>query len=599
MRRLASILVLVSACGGGARFRAEHAGNGIALVTPRGAPAAPSAGIPVGQGAYDVRLHFDMPRAQLVEWEVQCPGAESQGSLGEPFEAYRTRRLARLKADRERDRQTAGAVTSILVGAIAPNVSAHGQSGPVRADAEVSGQAVGDAAGTAVANSIDMNVELAPGDVGGGPVETVVHVVTAAPGACVVTAVADDPNVRGRFELVHIRDLEAEAHMRDVATDIADSHARVALTTQLVAFGGDPALRQRQRDAAAAARAAAEAKAGAEASARMEASLVIERQHEAEASARAAASLVIERQHADAAAAARAAAEAKAGAEASARMEASLVIERHALSFEQRQLRIAYEVRVRWRLLLISWGADVDYRAHMRARAEELEARRLRIAMEVRARWRVLLISWGADVEYRAKLQVRAQIEHDRRIAELEAADAELARRQALTIDLAMRARIQMRAYLVAMGARERTPMPALRAEVAGSAPFDGATWIAGHWTWTGVEWSWSAGGWTDRSVTFGASGGEAPVQGDAPAVIVVETPPPVVVETPVITTTVDMPVPTIVVHEHRTVGPPDPQPIRDHRTVSAPPPSRSTQPVRDHRSSPPAKDKPKVRDHR
>ncbi|HEX7699280.1 MAG TPA: hypothetical protein VF403_01075, partial [Kofleriaceae bacterium] len=259
---MASLLVLVSACGG-ARFRAEHAGNGIALVTPRGAPAAPSAGIPVGQGAYDVRLHFDMPRAQLVEWQVQCPGAESQGSLGEPFEAYRTRRLAQLKADRDRDRQTAGAVTSILVGAIAPNVSAHGQSGPVRADAQVSGQAVGDAAGTAVANSIDMNVELAPGDVGGGPVETVVHVMTTAPGACVVTAVADDPNVGGRFELVHIRDLEAEARMRDFAIDNADSHARAALTTQLVAFGGDPALRQKQRDAAAQARAAAEAKANA------------------------------------------------------------------------------------------------------------------------------------------------------------------------------------------------------------------------------------------------------------------------------------------------------------------------------------------------
>jgi len=443
MRRLASLLVLVSACGG-ARFRTEHAGNGIALVTPRGAPAAASAGIPVGQGAYDLRLHFDMPRAQLVEWQVQCPGAESQGSFGEPFEAYRTRRLAQLKADRERDRQTAGAVTSILVGAIAPNVSARGQSGLVRADAQVSGQAVGDAAGTAVANSIDMNVELAPGDVGGGPAETVVHVVTTAPGACVVSAVADDPNVGGRFELVHIRDLEAEARMRDFAIDNADSHARAALTTQLVAFGGDPALRQRQRDAAAQARAAVEAKAGAEASTRAEASLVIERQHEAEASARAEASLVIERQHAAA-----------------------------ARSLEQRQLRIAYEVRARYRLLLISWGADVEYRAHVRAQAEELDTRRLRIAMEVRARWRVLLISWGADLEYRAKLEARARIEHDRRIAELAAADAELARRQALTLDLAMHARIEMRAYLVAMGARERPPMPALRAEVAGSAPLD------------------------------------------------------------------------------------------------------------------------------
>lgn len=572
MRRLASsLLVLVSACGG-ARFRAEHAGSGVALVTARGAPAAPAAGIPVGQGAYDVRLHFDMPRAQLVEWQVQCPGAESQGSLGEPFEAYRTRRLAQLKADRERDRQTAGAVTSLLVGAIAPNVSAQGQAGPVRADAEMSGQAVGNAAGTAVASSIDMNIELAPGDVGGGPAETVVHVVTSAPGACVVTAVADDPNVGGRFELVHIRDLEAEARTRDVAIDNADVHARAALTTQLVAFGGDPALRQKQRDDAASARAVAEAKAGAEASARAEADLVIERRHEAEANARAEASLVIERQHAAA-----------------------------ALSLEQRELRIAMEVRMRWRVLLISWGADVEYRARMRAQAGQLEARRYRIAMETRMRWRVLLISWGADLEYRAKLEARARIEHDRRIAELAAADAELARRQAMSLELAMRARLQLRASLVAMGARERPPMPALRTEIAGTAPFDGATWIAGRWTWTGVEWAWSAGGWTDQSVTFGAAGGEAPVQGDAPPVILVETPPEVVVDAPVITTTVS--VPTIVVHDHRTSAP---EPIRDHRTVSAPQPVRdhravsAPQPVRDHRSSPPpVDDRKKVRDHR
>jgi hypothetical protein len=496
---------------------------------------APSGGIAVGQGAYDLHLHFDVPRAQLVEWTVTCPGADSQGGVGEAFESYRARRLAQLKADREREKQTAGALTSLVVGAVAPSVHAQAQSGPAQASADVSGQAVGDAAGAAVANSIDTNVELPPGDVGAGRLETVVHVVTTAPGTCVVTAVADDPNVAARFELVHIRDLEAERHTRDVAIDSADVQARTQLATQLTAFGGDASLRIKQREAAEQARATAEAQAGAAASLRVRASL--------------------ELQHQQAAA---------------------------AISIEESRTQIAFAARSRYRALLISWGADANYRARIQAQATELEMRRLRIAIDVRARYRALLILWGADINYRAHLEARLQAERDAGavIASsalpsgaappnggAESIDAELQRQRATELDVVMRARIQMRAYLVAMGARERPPMPALIAENPGARPFDGASWIAGHWTWSGVEWGWNPGGWTDRSVSFGASGGEQPVA------------PPVVVETPVVvgpppTMTVSVPVPTIVIHDHRT------QPV--HRS---PPPENKTKPiVHDHR---------------
>ena len=32
---------------------------------------------------------------------------------------------------------------------------------------------------------------------------------------------------------------------------------------------------------------------------------------------------------------------------------------------------------------------------------------------------------------------------------------------------------------------------------VASYPPFPGATWIEGHWTWTGVQFVWVGGGWS------------------------------------------------------------------------------------------------------
>ena len=603
MHRLASFLVLISACAGSSRFRAEHAGQGVAVVSPRGAPAAPGSTIAVGPGAYDLKLHFDVPRAQVVEWQVACPGADQQGSLGEPFEAYRTRRLAQLRAERERDAQTAGAVTSALVGAFAPSVVASGQSGPVRADAQVSGQALGAAAGTAAAASVDQNVQLDPNDVGGGPVETVVHVVTSAPGTCTVTAIADDANVPGRFELIHIRDLQGEQEARDAAIATATVHARTELATQLQVYGGDPTLRQRQRqrDAEAQARAAAEARAGAEARIRAEADLAIQRDHEAAARLRAEAELSAQRER-EAAANARAELELRTQTAAAERAALELRIK------HERELRIAMEIRMRIRFVLIEWGADVNYRARLAAEHDarirgqmELDARRLRIALEIRMRLRLLLIEWGADADYRLHMEQRTREAEARHAAELAAAEAERQRRQALQLDLAIHARGELRAYLVAIGARERPPMPQLRPENPGAAPFDGAAWVAGYWSWSGTEWMWVGGGWKDTSGGFGATGGDTmvaapavidtPVETVSTTTVVVEPPPPTTIY-------VEPPRGTVVitpVRDHRHEAPPpvrdhrNEPTVRDHRTHPAPAPA-----VRDHRD-----DKPVVRDHR
>lgn len=554
MRRLASLVLVsacVSACGGAAaRFTTEYAGNGIAAVTPRGGVAMPAQSVAIGQGAYDLHLHFDVPRAQLVEWTVACPGAEQRGSLGEPFEAYRTRRLAQLQAQREQDRRNASAVTSALVGAFVPNATATAQAGPVRVDAQGS---PGAAAGAAVAGSMDMNVQLPPGDVGAGPIETVVHLVTTTPGACAVTAIADDP-VLGRFEILHLRDLWEEAADREVAIVTSAEHARAAMNAQLVAFGADVNARAKQQAAAAALHAEREAKIDV-------------------AAEREAAKVSIQ-----------------VGAEADAELALHARAEAETRTRVAHRLQIVMEARARWRLLLISWGADAEYRARLRGRAAELEARRYRIAMQARVRWRLLLISWGADVEWR----MHQQLLHEReQLADRARLDAELdarGRAAALALEASIRARTSVRSYLVMLGARARPPMPAMRIEDRGPVPFDGASWIAGHWTWSSAAWAWNAGGWTDQSVAFGAAGGEAAVE-HAPVYVapLAETSATIITEPVRVPGTITI---TNVV-----------EPVRDHRTTTVRVPLRS-EPVRDVRDHRPAKPAPapldpKVRDHR
>jgi len=529
MRRLASTLLLLTACAG--HFKTERVGTGIAFVAARGTEPARSPGVQVAAGDYDLKLRFDLPRAQLVEWRVTCPGASSEGSVGEPFEDYRKRRLAQLAADRQHERDTAAAVTGAVVGAFAPSVGVHAQGASASVDARVSGQAAGQAAGAAVASSMDMTVELPPGDVGAGRVGTLVHVRTTEAGACSVTAVADDANVIGGFEIVRIRDLDAEARARAVAINAASLETRAQLQAQLVAYGADVTLRQRQRDAEAQARAAAEARAGAEL-----------------------------RLHAEA--------ELRGHAELEARAEAH---QREVVAIEVHTREVALEARLRLRAQLIMWGADPELRARVELRArQEREAREARLRIEIQIR----------EAHER---EARARID-----AQLAAAELERVRLEQRRLELAMTARTELRAYLVSIGARERPPMPALVAENPGTAPFSGAEWIAGHWTWTGTAWSWNAGGWRDASVSFGAAGGGEVVVGS-----------PAVIETPVV-------VPVIIDALSSTMSSSSSTTtsvsggIRDHRTVTVTPPrTQSTPTVRDHREPAKPTTDPKVRDHR
>lgn len=375
-------LPLVTACG--RHIQRDTLGRAGAVVHARGAgnveiaPTA-SSGMTLGPGNYELVLHFDIPRAQVIEWTLACPGTERRGTLGEPFEAYRERRLAELRAERERQRRNTAAITGAVIGAVAPDVHARGHAqgphGHATAEATVSGEAVGAAAGTAIADATVGSphdiVELPPGDVGATRLSTKLHVALAEPGPCTLAAVADDPHVMAGFDVIHVRDLRAEARARELAAKEEARRIRGELTAQLVAYGADATLRQRRLEAEARARAEAEARARAERQAKL-----------------------------DAEARARAEAHAKAKLEARARLQIELRL-------RQKALRTRSEL---YAYLVGTCGADPYRRQRLRQEREarlraERErqlaieaqrARRIELALAVRADLRAYLVSLGA-----------------------------------------------------------------------------------------------------------------------------------------------------------------------------------------------------------
>src|SRR5687768_13507778 len=98
---VAFALMSVSACAG--RQQTGLVGQGTAFVQPRSQdantdttgvhpPWAIGGGMQLAQGSYELALWFDIPRAQVVDWTVTCPGVEVAGTAGESFVQYRARR---------------------------------------------------------------------------------------------------------------------------------------------------------------------------------------------------------------------------------------------------------------------------------------------------------------------------------------------------------------------------------------------------------------------------------------------------------------------------------------------------------------------------
>ncbi|MBS1121749.1 MAG: hypothetical protein H6Q90_3977 [Deltaproteobacteria bacterium] len=566
-------LLPLAACA--ARYRTELVGQGNALVMPRqaGAPtdavAAPGAGgIELAQGSYDVALRFDIPRAQRIEWRVRCPGADLEGAVGEPFEAYRSRRLAELRAQRERDRQRMAAATGVVVQAVAPRAWGEARVRTPAGELVVQGETpvvVTAAPPPPPPEAPPEDEELPYNDTGRGRLGATLRLDTNAAGVCTITAATDDPDVLASFQVIRVHDLRAEARQARAAQTTGAIEVRTRIRSRLVALGADETARQRRLDAQALVRDEAETRADLEARAR--AQVAFRARVEANARAQAEGRL-------------RAEAEARADLDAKARLEA--------------------ELRLRWE-------AEAPKRAHA----------------ELMLRWRTqayttrdLMISWlvtrcHADPDLRARLEAQARAERLRIRTER---DARAAHQAALVVELehrrtedALRVRAQISGALVAMGARLRPPRPEAPFENPGSPPFDGARWSAGAWAWNGTLWIWTAGGWTDPD-SFGATGGEVAVRVDrepevvGPAVVVSPT---IVVNPPVV---YDAGLPShqpsvTIIRDHRPPPPsyqPPPPPIR---VRSTPPIVRDHRPavrpaVRDHRKAKPD-DSPTVRDHR
>jgi len=267
----------VSACAG--RYRTELVGQGTAFVQPRIAddgpttspahpPWAVSQGLQLAQGSYELALWFDVPRAQVVDWTVTCPGVELTGTAGESFAQYRARRLGELRAERDRDRERVASLTSTLVAGVATPVGGVA----VRGDA-ISDAVIGDV------------IDLPQGDVGAGRLASTVRVLTGSAGVCAVTATADDATVLGTYQVTRIRDLHLEARAREAAQRDAAIQVRGRMQARLVSHGADP---ERTARIQAAERARAEARLQLEIEARARA------QVEAEARLRAQAQLELE-----------------------------------------------------------------------------------------------------------------------------------------------------------------------------------------------------------------------------------------------------------------------------------------------------------------
>jgi hypothetical protein len=618
--RYLGALVIVTACA--PRYKREVIGGGTATVQARAAldvttsdvagavgavgvaHAAAGRTMELARGDYELVLRFDVPRAQIVEYTVACPGIEERGSLGETFAAYRERRLAQLRADRDRERRRTAAVTGAVIGAVAPDVHARGEAagpgGHATVDAQVSGQAVGAAAGTAIADAtVSDIVELPAWDVGATQLHAKLRVAIAEQGACTISALADDTNVRAMFDLVHVRDLKAEDRARKAASTAGAREVRVELNAQLVALGADPLARQRRLEAEARARAEAEARVAA--------------QREAEARARA------ERQaKIDAELRLRAEAEARARAEHQAKIDGELRLraEVDARARAERQAKLDIELRAKADLelrlrsqALHTRGALVAYLTgecnadpHHRQRIRQEREARVRVELDARAeRERTA----REQRELRLRIELQAKAERERVAREQREARIRVERERALAIEaewsrrlgVALATRASLRAYLVALGARERPPMPAPLLENPGTPPFSDAEWIAGTWRWTGGQWIWQAGGWQDTTV-FGATGQSGGVIGGGSVGGSVE-----------VGASWELPVSiggsssSAGVRDHRT-GTPSSSPggptVRDHRTgSSSSTPNGPT--VRDHRtdSSGSPSSEPAVRDHR
>jgi hypothetical protein len=283
-------------------------------------------------GAHTIKWAVTTPRALKLRWALVCGGATVEGSTGEAFADYQTRRLAELRAEKQREQD---AVAS-LVGAVGAAATVRTPDGEATAGVHADGDAVADAV-------VSDDVALPAGDLGASVYHGSATINALEAGACTMNVTPEDPaedpaGVVAEFQVTREIDLAFEraqehARRRDAALEV-----RGALSARLIAQGADP---DHQRKLAA----------------EREAELRIRIDIEAQAQAELDAQLAVER---------------------AARNEARWQREQDELHAElelraQIEARIdaALDVRARLTASLIAQGADPDFQRRRIARIEE------------------------------------------------------------------------------------------------------------------------------------------------------------------------------------------------------------------------------------
>ena len=113
---------VVALAGCAPQFQTQLIGQTTTVAGPPRPGPAVVAEIPVPEShsAQVLRYVVSLPHAVQLHYQITCPSAERDGTIGETFDSYRTRRLAEL----ERERQQQANLIGALVGAVAPPVQA-------------------------------------------------------------------------------------------------------------------------------------------------------------------------------------------------------------------------------------------------------------------------------------------------------------------------------------------------------------------------------------------------------------------------------------------------------------------------------------------
>jgi hypothetical protein len=410
----ATAVIAVTGCG--PQLQTQIVGRSTAFAGPP-VPSAPAvvAEIPVPESHSAQVLHYvvSLPRAVQLHYQIACPSAEREGSLGETFEAYRTRRLAELEREREAHARLIGS----LVGAVAPPARAQGTVAGPGGSATVADEVNPGAAAAQAARDSLPPPSLPPGDVGAAVVRGTVDLGASAAGRCAVTLTADPvaqdaSGAQVFLELVRMVDVEAEERARQAAVRAEQDKQALALRVWLLGSlqraGADPLARARAK-AAAQARADAEAQQRAAAaeqeSRRRQAATDEENRRRRDAEVRADQERYRQEQ-------ARLAKENEARAKAD-----RAAAERSAQDWRVRQAAFALRLQLLVRLQRL--GADPMARERARAAAQaraDEEARRKQAAADEEARRRQA----AADDEARRRQADAARAEQARLAAEQE-----------------------------------------------------------------------------------------------------------------------------------------------------------------------------------